>query len=673
MNRKTMVGAAFAGVLAGCCCDVVPPAVPAFKVDFASTNGIERVHNFRERTPSAVRMTDRGAVLEFTGVRNCKPGEEWGEDTLWGLDTRRFKVTPNAEYCVVMRLAGSLPAGYGKVVSVIRWFDRDGKPIMTVDQLGRDEQLAFTVRFPTAARGGATESVACSRGVVPKDAFGGQLSFKVDNPNLKPGEKVEFREYAYYEHVRGERWTFDDIDAPTVTLLNGNRLKDATEPLRFRIDDATGVDWGSLECSIDGEPVSYADLKREGDVFVYEPKAPWAKDSVHGVEVSVSDSNGVRGYDCAYAAYAAGKPAHRFCSLRDDGMMLVDGKPFFPLGLFSIHANDGNNRDLDRCVREMCENGLNVAHTYMVRGRSGPQQDAEYDALVAACGKHGMLFYAEPAHRRLEPRERSRRMAENIFRGRGFREVLGWGVGDDTSVNTSPDELKRLHRFCKACDPGALTISADVIKSPSQQADYIPYADILLLESYPIRSPEPNPDEMAKAAEAIDNAWAAVDIAGVKGTSVMALPQCFKGWSSWKRYPTKDEIRAQAFIAICCRARGLLYYTSYGHKGNEGPFNDPTHKREFFEVSREIAALMPSLVTRDAARQPKVSVLKGKGKNVLGCDAVRALLKEDGLLVVANTSQLPVTAEVVLPDGRKIVRDLAAYGAFAERTSAPAQ
>ncbi len=668
MKRKvepmTMVAAL---LLAGCCCDKVPPAVPTFKVDFATTNEIAVVHNFRERTPSAVKQTAAGAVLEFTGVKNAKPGEEWSDDTMWGLDTRKFAVTPNCEYCVKMRMAGALPAGYGKVISEIQWFTADGKPIMTVDQLGKDVQLAFTVRFPTAVRGDAKESVTCSRGVVPKNAGFAKLTFKVDNPNLAPGEKVEFREYAYYEHVRGERWAFDDIDAPVVTLLNGGQLKSDTEPLRFRINDATGVDLSTLECAIDGVPVAFSDLKRDGETFVFAPKTPWSKDSVHGVEVNVSDLNGIRGYDCAYVVYTETKPAHRFCSLRDDGTMLLDGQPFFPLGIFSVHPNPGNNFDVDAQLKEMRANGLNVVHTYMVRGRDNAKRDAEYDALVAACEKHGLLFYAEPASRRLEPQERNRRMAVNIFRGRNFKEVLGWGVGDDTSINTSPDDLKRLHRFCKAIDPGALTISADVIKSPSQQADYIPYADILLLESYPIRNPQPQPEEMAKAAEAIDNAWAAVDIAGVKGTSVMALPQCFKGWSSWKRYPTKEEIRAQAFIAICCRARGLIYYTSYSYKNNEGPFNDPTHRREFYEVTREIAALMPSLVTRDAERQPTVSVIKGKGKNILGGDAVRALLKEDGLLVVANTSQQPVTAEIVLPDGRKLVRELSAYGAFAER------
>ena len=654
--------------LAGCCCKTVQVVEPTLRLDFSSTNQIAAVYNYRDRTPLSVKKTDCGTILEFTGVRNVRPGEEWGADTQWGLGTRMFNVTPDAEYCVVLSMAGDLPAGYGKVISDVQWFGGDGKPLQTVDQLGRDVPLSSSVKFPTAVHGKAPQTTVYSRGVVPAAAASGQIVFKVDMPDLKPGEKVEVHECAYYEHQKGVSWQFDDIDAPVLELVNEGYLKSAAEPLRFRLMDATGVDMTTFACSINGAEVSLAELKREGDVFVYEPKTPWAKDSVQTIEVEAADVNGIRGRDCVFAVYTEGEPKHGFAAIRDDGVMLVDGKPFFPFGLFGVRPHDGNNHDLAGCVREMSENGLNVAQTYMLRGQNGSQQDANYDTLVEACGKHGMLFYSEPALRSLEPRERFRRMAENIFRGRHYKGILAWGVGDDTSVNTSPDELKRLHRFCKAIDPGVVTISADIVKSPSHQADYIPYADILLLESYPIRAEKPQPDEMAKAAEVLDDAWKAVEIAGAKGNSVMALPQCFKGWKSWKRYPTKEEIRAQAYIAICCRARGLIYYTSCGFRGNEGPFNDPVHKREFYEFSREIAALMPSLVTRDAAEQPKVSVVKGKAKNILGGDAVRTLLKEDGLLVVANTSQQPVTAEIVLPDGRKLVRELSSYGAFAEKT-----
>ena len=649
-------------------CQSAPVVKPTFQVDFSSTNEIAAIYNYRDRTPTSVKMTDRGPVLVFTGVKNVAPGEEWGKDTQWGLSTRMFDVKPAAEYCVVLRMAGDLPAGYGKVVSEVQWFGESGKPLQTVDQLGRDVPLSSPIEFPTAVRGSKLERVVYTRGVVPAAAVRGTIVLKVDMPDLKPGEKVDVCECAYYEHQKGSSWQFDDVEAPSLELLNDGSLKCDTEPLRFRLKDASGVDMKTFGCSINGTAVALADLKREGDVFVYEPKTPWAKNSVQTIEVEVADVNGIRDRDCVFAVFAEGKPAHRFCSIRDDGVMLVDGKPFFPFGLFGVRLHDGNNHDLDGCIREMSENGLNVAQTYMVRGRDGVKQDAVYDALVEACGKYGVLFYAEPALRSLEPHERFRRMAENIFRGRQFKEILGWGVGDDTSVNTSPAELKRLHRFCKAIDPGALTISADIVKSPSSLAAYIPNADVLLLESYPIRAEKPQPDEMAKSAEALDDARTAVEISGVKGTSVMAIPQSFKGWSSWKRYPTKEEIRLQAYIAICCGARGLIYYTSCGFNGNEGPLNDPVHKREFYEFSREIAALIPSLVTRDAAVQPKVSVVKGKAKNVLGGDAVRTLLKEDGLLLVANTSQLPVTAEITLPDGRRLVRELSSYGAFAEKT-----
>ena len=71
---------------------------------------------------------------------------------------------------------------------------------------------------------------------------------------------------------------------------------------------------------------------------------------------------------------------------------------------------------------------------------------------------------------------------------------------------------------------------------------------------------------------------------------------------------------------------------------------------------------MPSLVTRDAKVQPKVRIVRGEASNGLGLPAIRCLLKEDGLLVAANSSHLPVTAEIVLPDGRKVVYEFARNG-----------
>ena len=164
------------------------------------------------------------------------------------------------------------------------------------------------------------------------------------------------------------------------------------------------------------------------------------------------------------------------------------------------------------------------------------------------------------------------------------------------------------------------------------------------------------------------------------GRSVIAIPQAFRGWKSWKRLPTAEEVRCQAYLAIACGARGLCFYASTGQVGNSpeererlpqphfGPLDSPETKASFFALTREISALEPSLVSRDAPRQPTVTVVKGPAKNVLGGDSVRCLLKEDGLLVLASSAHLPVTAEIRLPSGAVLTRGLDRFAGWAERT-----
>jgi hypothetical protein len=134
----------------------------------------------------------------------------------------------------------------------------------------------------------------------------------------------------------------------------------------------------------------------------------------------------------------------------------------------------------------------------------------------------------------------------------------------------------------------------------------------------------------------------------------MAMPQSFKGFGRWARFPSVDELRAMTFISLACRARGLVYYTYHSKGENKGAFSDPEYRRIFTSVAKEVSPLLPSLVMRDADRQPTVETVAGPAKNVLGSASVRCLLKEDGLLVAANTSHEEVKAKIKLPTGNSI-------------------
>ena len=647
---------------------------PSFEADFSSATSNVEVIDYEGRTPPRFAEKDsRPAVTFISRVR----GES--ADTKWGVKTRPFAVTGTRAYALLLEMDGTLPTGANKPGSRICWLAADGKPLQAQDALGKTVPLADMIRLPAPRRdGGVVRAVL--RGTVPAQALSAFAEVSVDWPDLPDGQSVSIRRLAYFEGGAGGQVDLGDGDAPTLEMLTDSPSSDLRAPIRFRLVDPNGIDWDETAFRIDGARVAPIDLLREDDVFVHSPTNAWAEDSIHCVEVVTADLKGNAGTDCGFVAFTRKRAAHPRCTVRDDGVLLKDGAPFFPLGWSRVQPCKGNGYDLARGVAEMKANGMNLAHTYLLHGKTSPSGQREFDELVAACEKQGVVLHAEPSDRNPGGTNFLPLAERRLFRALDYRAPIFWGIGDDTSWHLSVDDLKYVHRCCKAIDPAALTVSADVAMGPSVQIPYVPHFDLLFIENYPIRAETPQDDEMAKSARIMDDAWASVRASGMAGRSVIAIPQAFRGWKSWKRLPTAEEIRCQAYLAIACGARGLCFYASTGQVGNSpeererlpqphfGPLDSPETKASFFALTREISALEPSLVSRDAPRQPAVTVVKGPAKNVLGGDSVRCLLKEDGLLVLASSAHLPVTAEIRLPSGAVLTRELDRFAGWAERT-----
>lgn len=648
-------------------------AVPAFDCSFDPKSPTFTPVNYKERTPVVCRTVDGAHVAEVTATEQA--------DTMWGLTTDPFKVTAGHEFYTLFALSGKLPDGGGSPGAKIVWLDGKSEPLMAQDPFGQMIPVATPLKSVVARRDEKGVSRAFTKGLVPEGAAKAKIHLAVDGPNLRPGERVLIHGVTYYEHPEGAEFPFGDIDGPVMELLSQSPSAEPQAPVRFRLVDASGVDIRATQFSVDGRKIDLDSLAREGDAFVYRPPADWKMESLHRLEVNAVDSRGNASYDCAYLAFTNRKAQHPKASVRDDGMILLDGKPFFPLGWFRVRPCEGNDYDIAKGIAEMKANGMNFAHTYLVYG-CGPKEESEiFGRLVAACEKEGVALYTEPSIRR--PRrvgEFDSHAQENLLRGLDYRMPIFWGIGDDTSTHLAPDDVKILYRCCKAVDPDALTVSADVATGPTGHIPYAPYVDLLFIENYTIKDPTPANDELALAQKRLDEAWSSTLASKVPNRSVVAIPQCFKGWGAWKRLPSEAEVRAQAYLSIAQRARGLVYYASCGNRRHVppppgekeelqhfGPWNLPEYKEVFYRVTREIAALIPSLVLRDAKAQPTVRIVEGPEKNSCGGASVRCLLKEDGLLIAANSSHLSVTAIIALQNGESIRHKFLRNGVLCKR------
>lgn len=642
---------------------VVPPV-------YSAAEGNIAFENYCGRTPAAFVETNGSHAILFSRTVPKRDNGQVKVDTQWGFRTKPFRVRAGYEYVACFSGAGRLPNR--KLRVKLHWLAADGKGIPSVDALGRDTMLADDVFLP-ACRKDFSEARACTKGMVAANAVTAYFEVFVDTPDLKIGDTVLMSEIAYYECEKGAAWQFSDIDAPCLEMLTPSPNPDFNAPLRFRITDATGVDFKSLVIKIDHEEKPLEAFRRDGDVFTYVPDRPWEEDSLHSVDISVSDVNGYVGTDSGFVAFTRREVRHPKTKIRDDGVVLMDGKPFFPIGFCRTRPCDGNGNDVARGVREAKEGGLNTLHTYYVQrgGGLGGEEDLRIARQLAdACNREGVLLFHEPAFRKpFISLERDRAIARTAIPWREEPCQWMWGIGDDTILNQTPDELRRTYRLMKAIDSDSILCSFDVMPDSNCQTAYAPWYDVCAVENYPFRAAKPDGTEIAYVARQIEDAWTGIQAAGVRNRSVIAGPQTFVGFRLWKRMPTKAELKCATFAALACRARGLMYYASTGAgcKVRNGlrtlaTLDDPRTKREFFEIVADVKRVEKSLVLRDAARQPRAEILEGPKQDLLLRPGVRFLLKEDGLLIAANTTTNTLRVAFVLPSGRRIEHEFPRLG-----------
>ena len=332
-------------------------------------------------------------------------------------------------------------------------------------------------------------------------------------------------------------------------------------------------------------------------------------------------------------------------SLRDDGMVLVDGQPFFPIGIYAVSECERNGNSIETALRDLKAAGFNMVH----RAGKAKMQDEEFLTLA---DKYGLKVFQMPT-----PSYESD-FAEKSFipKLRRHPSVLAWYLADDTASHVGPEVVAYRHRICKALDPARLTLQADAVMMGYANCRYdrfVHSTDVFLPEIYPVYTVEPNGGEVADVVHDVKESFAAVAKAGRPVKSIWPIIQHFDGWGGWKRFPTFEELRAMSWEAIVHGGNGIVWYVYNSKSGHgRGVVCSDEHWKEMTTVSSEIAALQGDLLTRTAADQPKVEILSGPKKDFYGYPPVSALLKagDSPLLATVNAATNAVKA-VVRVDG----------------------
>lgn len=432
-----------------------------------------------------------------------------------------------------------------------------------------------------------------------------------------------------------------DSFPPRVKIVSASPTTDAKTDLVLEITDDSLVSTEGFHVTVDGTDRT-AEFEGVFPRLTLRAKEPWAE-GLHHVDVAVRDIRGNQ-VEARKVFFIGEAPKTPKVTLRDDGMTLIDGELFFPIGVYGVMRREFNDYDFDKAFAGLKEAGFNFAHSY-----SSPH-DIEF---LNAAQKYGFKLWTV-AHEVDEH-------FINVLRH--HPTTIAWYLGDDTSANTTPSQLYDRDDAVKALDPTRITTQADPIhasKEVSNYEDYVFGTDNFLPEIYPVRLEGEHSGDKCVAQTIVDmkRCWSDIEQANARPRSVWPIIQYFQGWG-WQRFPTWDELNAMSWASIIHGANGITWYTYGGtvepekKKFNYGVTTSPERWANISRLATRIRDLSPVLLERTGAQPAAPKILSGPEKDPLENDSISFLMKvHEGktYLFTVNSSPEPVKASFPLPN-----------------------
>lgn len=235
--------------------------------------------------------------------------------------------------------------------------------------------------------------------------------------------------------------------------------------------------------------------------------------------------------------------APRQISLSSKGTVLIDRRPFFPLGFYHVSWGLSSEAQIKH-LEEIAAAGFNVVHASANDWRS-------YETLLDRANDLGVYIMSEHNSEPLE--------FVDYFKTKPA--LLAWGLADDVdNGKRNPAEVQSLHRKIRAADPNHLTYISGYSKDLQK---FVQCASIVGRQSYPIRQHSSAElsrvyPEMSEIRRSMTNP---------SQQTLFANLQVFP-WSVAKpgqegTVPILSEVRNMTFQSLLAGAKGILYYTYY--------------------------------------------------------------------------------------------------------------
>jgi|GEM_PF-447305 len=323
-----------------------------------------------------------------------------------------------------------------------------------------------------------------------------------------------------------------------------------------------------------------------------------------------------------------------------EGFTVVDGKRFFPLGVYVMTPGDEG-------LKRIADGGFNTVLSY----KYGYRYDNPEEYLADA-HKYGLkVIYSlkdmYPGDQ-YAPAHDFEMAAGYIKKFRDNPAILSWYISDEKR----PEWLPQLHQMYQ-----------NIVKLDPNHPAYLVYnhwginayyhvTDVWGMDPYPVGVPWDSPGQDLQTTTIFT---AQTTNAGHGAKGVWTVPQIMDWGIYYKDHPTHpptlDEMRNQAFQAIIQGATGLIFYSYFDLKYEKYPRNESTVNMDYFQRRWEAVSAMAKQVQHiiPAVLENNEVALQQVRKGGIYARA----LKHDGKLLILLANPLYKTQEstFVLPQG----------------------
>ena len=281
----------------------------------------------------------------------------------------------------------------------------------------------------------------------------------------------------------------------------------------------------------------------------------------------------------------ASKLPKRMVWIDDRQRLIVNGKPYFPLGIYWRLINGPE-------IAEFAKGPFNCIMPYKMP--TAEQLD------ICAANDLGVFYTIKNLYTKGTPSESGTKwergeVERTIREFRNHRAVLGWYINDELYLDPYRTSLEAHQRWVEELDPDHPSWAV-ILQAPE---GYQQTCDVLGIDHYPVPR-EPISDMIRRTRTVVD---------AMHGERpVWMVPQAMS-WATYSaadptriktcRYPTEEEQRNMAWQCIAGGANGLVFYSWFDMKKLPPPDSFEARWPQLCRVAEEIKRYVPVMLSSE--------------------------------------------------------------------------